>query len=99
MRAKRWRRSRRSVRRALRGDDMPPMQPDTPESLRAVTRRFLDAWRSEHGDFTRPDNWMRGFDPAFSRRLSELNLIGLTWPVAYGGRGLGNVARLAVTEE
>jgi len=78
---------------------MSRIKPDTPESLRAVTRRFLDAWRSEYGDFTRPDNWMRGFEPTFSRGLSELNLIGLSWPVAYGGRGLGNVARLAVTEE
>jgi alkylation response protein AidB-like acyl-CoA dehydrogenase len=74
-------------------------QQDSPESLRVVTRQFLDTWRTEHGDFTRPDNWMRGFDPDFSRGLSELNLIGLTWPVEYGGRGLGNVARLAVTEE
>jgi acyl-CoA dehydrogenase len=42
---------------------------------------------------------MRGFDQEFSRGLSALGLIGLTWPREYGGRGLSNVARLAVTEE
>jgi alkylation response protein AidB-like acyl-CoA dehydrogenase len=45
------------------------------------------------------DAWMRGHDPAFTTRLAEAGLIGLTWPAELGGRGAGAVDRLVVTEE
>ncbi|MFC5745299.1 acyl-CoA dehydrogenase family protein [Actinomadura rugatobispora] len=65
------------------------------ERVRALTARWRDTGRYE----PRPDNWMRGFDPEFSAALAAAGLIGLTWPVEYGGAALRNVDRLAVTEE
>jgi alkylation response protein AidB-like acyl-CoA dehydrogenase len=69
------------------------------EGIRANVRDLVAEWRAA-GQFTpRTDNWMRGFDPAFSKRLSALGLIGMTWPKAYGGGGRSHVERLAATEE
>jgi alkylation response protein AidB-like acyl-CoA dehydrogenase len=65
------------------------------EAVRALTARWREAGRYE----PRSDNWMRGFDPAFSRELARLGLIGMTWPKQYGGAGRSHVERLAVTEE
>jgi acyl-CoA dehydrogenase len=73
-------------------------QRDVP-ALRREVRLLTERWRSAGSYVPRSDNWLRGFDPAFSKELARLGLIGLTWPVAYGGGGLGNLARLAVTEE
>jgi len=69
------------------------------DQVRATVRGLVAEWR-EAGRFTpRTDNWMRGFDLDFSKRLSELGLIGMTWPAAYGGGERSNVERLAATEE
>lgn len=46
----------------------------------------------------RSDAWLRSPDAAFSKELATRGLIGMTWPAPFG-RGLGNVHRLAVTEE
>jgi alkylation response protein AidB-like acyl-CoA dehydrogenase len=69
------------------------------QELRLQVRELLDEWRE--GDRYQPqsDSWLRGFNPAFSKALAGLGLIGITWPTKHGGRGLSNVARLAVTEE
>lgn len=46
----------------------------------------------------RARSWM-GHDPAFSRRLGEAGLLGLTLPEEYGGGGRGPFARFVVVEE
>lgn len=72
---------------------------ETTDQARATVRGLVAEWR-DAGRFTpRTDNWMRGFDLDFSKRLSELGLIGMTWPTAYGGGERSNVERLAATEE
>jgi acyl-CoA dehydrogenase len=68
-------------------------------SLRVEVRDLLAEWRAQGRYEPRCDNWLRGFDPDFSKTLASKGLIGITWPIRYGGRGLPNVARLAVTEE
>jgi alkylation response protein AidB-like acyl-CoA dehydrogenase len=47
----------------------------------------------------RCDAWMRGHDTAFSARLADRGLIGVSWPREYGGRGASSVERLVITEE
>ncbi|MET7400372.1 acyl-CoA dehydrogenase family protein [Dactylosporangium sp. NPDC005572] len=61
-------------------------------------RQLIASWRAD-GTATRCDNWMRGYDPAFSKALAGLGVIGMTWPRKYGGGERSNVERLAVTEE
>ena len=68
-------------------------------ALRRQVRELTGRWRAEGRYVPRNDSWLRGFDLEFSRELARLGLIGLTWPAEYGGRGLPNVARAAVTEE
>lgn len=46
----------------------------------------------------RARSWM-GFDTAFSRKLGEAGLLGLTLPTEYGGAGRGPFARFVVVEE
>ncbi len=71
----------------------------SPGELRQQVRELTGRWRAEGRYVPRNDSWLRGFDLEFSRELAALGLIGLTWPVEFGGRGLPSVARLAVTEE
>jgi alkylation response protein AidB-like acyl-CoA dehydrogenase len=71
----------------------------SPAQLRQQVRELTGRWRAEGRYVPRNDSWLRGFSLEFSRELAALGLIGLTWPAACGGRGLSNVARLAVTEE
>src|SRR5271156_4089421 len=47
----------------------------------------------------RSDCWLRSFDLEFSRELAARGLIGITWPVEFGGGGLDARSRLVVTEE
>jgi acyl-CoA dehydrogenase len=68
-------------------------------ALRREVRELTASWRAAGRYEPRSDNWLRGFDLEFSRELARRGLIGLTWPREYGGAGLPNVARLAVTEE
>lgn len=67
--------------------------------LREQVRTLLNEWNDAGRYEARSDSWLRGFDPSFSKALADLGLIGITWPTVHGGRGLSNVARLAVTEE
>ncbi|HTW03261.1 MAG TPA: acyl-CoA dehydrogenase family protein [Streptosporangiaceae bacterium] len=75
------------------------MKPADIAALRRQVRELTGRWRAENRYVPRNDSWLRGFDLTFSRELAALGLIGLTWPVSCGGRGLPNVARAAVTEE
>lgn len=45
------------------------------------------------------DNWLSGFDPAFSRRVGARGWIGMTWPAEYGGGGRTARERFVVLEE
>ena len=45
------------------------------------------------------DQWLAGWDPAFSRRLAERGWIGMAFPEKYGGSAEGALARFVVTEE
>lgn len=67
--------------------------------LRASVRTLAQSWFQESGTKPLVDPWLRGFEPDFSKRLSEAGLVGISWPVQYGGGGQSNTARLAVTEE
>jgi acyl-CoA dehydrogenase len=70
----------------------------TPEDLRAEVRELCDTWSAAGRYEPRSDSWLRSPDAEFSKELASRGLIGMTWPAPYG-RGLGNVHRLAVTEE
>lgn len=66
----------------------------TTAQLRAEVRALCAGW-----DYVpRCDSWLRSPDVAFSKELAARGLIGMTWPAPYG-RGLGQLHRLAVTEE
>jgi acyl-CoA dehydrogenase len=67
--------------------------------LRASVRQFLRTDREEFGWQPSVDSWLRGWDEAFSARLGEVGLLGLTIPQRYGGRGLSHLHRYVVTEE
>ncbi len=67
-------------------------------ALREEAAAFLAA-EAEAGSFTPTvNNWLTGFDRGFSKRVAARGWIGLTWPERYGGRGLGYVDRMALTE-
>jgi acyl-CoA dehydrogenase len=68
-------------------------------TLRSAVREFLVADRETFGWTPAVDCWLSSWDTAFSIRLGEAGLIGLTIPVEYGGRGLGFLHRYVVTEE
>lgn len=73
----------------------------TPEQdkFREEVRDFLegeikqDLWEPEI------DAWIMGYDPKFTKRLSDKGWIGLTWPKEYGGAGRSFIDRLILTEE
>jgi alkylation response protein AidB-like acyl-CoA dehydrogenase len=45
------------------------------------------------------DAWIMGYDPNFTKRVSQKGWIGLTWPKEYGGGGKAFIDRLILTEE
>lgn len=69
------------------------------EQLRVAIRQFLEADEAQHGWRPAVDAWLSGWDADFSRRLGVAGFLGLTVPIAYGGRGLGYLHRYVVTEE
>ena len=79
-------------------DTLCAMEPGLAE-LRASVREFLRADREKFGWQPSVDSWLRGWDEAFSARLGEAGLLGLTIPQRYGGRGLGHLHRYVVNEE
>jgi alkylation response protein AidB-like acyl-CoA dehydrogenase len=67
-------------------------------ALRDDVSGFLAA-EAEAGEFTPTVNaWLTGFDRSFSKKVAARGWIGLTWPERYGGKGLGYVDRMALTE-
>lgn len=67
--------------------------------LRASIRDFLRSDRDEFGWEPAVDSWLSRWDAEFSARLGDAGFLGLTTPVAYGGRGLGHLHRYVVSEE
>jgi alkylation response protein AidB-like acyl-CoA dehydrogenase len=76
---------------------------DTPEQaeFRARAREWLAAHRDEapprsgsHED----EAWI-GARRAWQRRLAEAGLAGVTWPVEYGGQGLGPIEQVTANQE
>ncbi|MET8987009.1 acyl-CoA dehydrogenase family protein [Nonomuraea wenchangensis] len=67
--------------------------------VRRTTRELVGAWLRA-GRFTPAcDAWLRGYDLGFTRAMAEHGLIGISWPVEYGGGGGSARSRLVVTEE
>ncbi len=66
--------------------------------LRDVAREFLsEQCPPEHARKMFDDP--RGYDPQIYRRMADLGLLGLPFPEAYGGTGLGMVEQAIVLEE
>jgi alkylation response protein AidB-like acyl-CoA dehydrogenase len=68
-------------------------------ALRQQVRELTDSWLAAERYTPRSDCWLRSFDHEFSRELAARGLIGITWPVEFGGGGLDARSRLVVTEE
>jgi acyl-CoA dehydrogenase len=68
-------------------------------ALREQVRELTASWLAAGRYTPRSDCWLRSFDLAFSRELAARGLIGITWPVEFGGGGLDARSRLVVTEE
>ncbi|WP_338425189.1 acyl-CoA dehydrogenase family protein [Sphingopyxis kveilinensis] len=71
--------------------------PQEDEALRLAIRAIADTAATAPADI-RARSWS-GFDRAFSRRLGDAGLLGLTLPERYGGGGRGPFARFVVVEE
>lgn len=67
--------------------------------LRGCARDFLSRDSAEYGWVPAVDGWLASWDEAFSARLGDAGLLGLTIPSQYGGRGLGHLHRYVVNEE
>jgi hypothetical protein len=68
-------------------------------ALRAQVRRFLREEIESERFVPDIDNWMHGFDPAFSARLATRGWVGMTIPRHYGGHERTPVERFAVISE
>ncbi|WDO10701.1 acyl-CoA dehydrogenase family protein [Streptomyces murinus] len=67
--------------------------------LRGEVRDFLAEERARGTALGRPDSWLTGWDPDFSRRLAGRGWVGMALPPRYGGGGRGFAARVVVIEE
>ena len=67
--------------------------------FRASIRQYLDADRERFGWHPAVDSWLACWDVDFSARLGNAGFLGLTIPLAYGGRALTHLHRYVVTEE
>jgi alkylation response protein AidB-like acyl-CoA dehydrogenase len=76
---------------------------DTPEQ--AAYRERARAWLDEHAGQAPPRNGSYEDTAyidarrAWQRRLAEAGLAGVTWPVEYGGQGLGPIEQVTVNQE
>lgn len=66
-------------------------------NLRKEVRAFVAG--SGVTPYAKVDAWMRAFDPTFTEAAGRAGLIGISWPVEFGGRGATNLERLIATEE
>ncbi|MFK0292709.1 acyl-CoA dehydrogenase family protein [Streptomyces sp. NPDC090442] len=73
--------------------------PPEARKLRQEVRDFLAEERAAGTILGRPDSWLTGWDPAFTRRLAERGWVGMALPQEYGGGGRGNLERYVVIEE
>lgn len=62
-------------------------------------REFLARARATGSYTPRPDAWLSGVSPEFTRELGRRGWIGLNWPTRYGGRDRPELERYAITEE
>lgn len=72
--------------------------PQEDEALREIARALATEAVSPMSLALRARSW-QGYDPAFSKRMGEAGLLGLTIPKQYGGQGRGPFARFVVVEE
>ena len=72
--------------------------PPEDEALRPQVRALAQEAVASLPLEQRARTWM-GHDAAFSRKLGEAGLLGLTLPTEYGGGGRGPFARFVVVEE
>ncbi|GAA4641673.1 acyl-CoA dehydrogenase family protein [Pontixanthobacter gangjinensis] len=72
--------------------------PQDDEDLRPLVRQIAADAVVDLPMDQRARSWS-GFDAAFSRKLGEAGLLGLTIPEQYGGGGRGPFARFVVVEE
>jgi alkylation response protein AidB-like acyl-CoA dehydrogenase len=95
------------ARRTAAGDTVDPVtafeeltvsEPELTEP-RASVRDFLRSDRAEFGWQPTVDTWLLRWDEAFSARLGDAGLLGLTIPTVYGGQGRSHLQRYVVTEE
>ena len=80
---------------------VPPVVVEGPElgALRREVREFL-AGKVASGSFTPGvDTWLTLWDRPFTRELAERGWVGMTIPIAHGGRGRTFLERFVVTEE
>jgi acyl-CoA dehydrogenase len=75
------------------------MLPPALQALRRDVRLFLTEDIKAGRLAPHCDQWLAGWDPAFSRRLAARGWIGMAFPVEYGGSAAGALARFVVTEE
>jgi acyl-CoA dehydrogenase len=73
--------------------------PERLVDLRHEVRVFLSEEIAEGRITPHCDQWLAGWDPAFSRRLGERGWLGMAFPREYGGSAEGALARFVVTEE
>ncbi len=80
---------------------MDPSFPPEADEFRAEVREFLAqhlpaGWRGL-GALGRDE--AEAFTTTWRRTLAEHRMIGITWPVEYGGRGLGKLHQVVLAEE
>lgn len=77
----------------------PVSMPESATALRREVQEFLRAERQTGGFEPKPDSWLSGYSPEFTRKLAERGWIGMTWPREYGGCERSNLERFVVAEE
>jgi len=80
-------------------DVQPVTLPPTLHALRRDVRAFLAGETAAGRLVPHCDQWLAGWDPAFSRRLGARGWIGMAFPAQYGGSAAGALARFVLTEE
>ena len=76
----------------------PPELPEGAAALREEVRAFLDEALRDVPLRERALSW-DAYNPQFSRRMGAAGLIGLSFPVEYGGGGRTQLERFVVLEE
>ena len=68
-------------------------------ALRGEVRNFLAEFQNFERFAPKSDGWVSSWNPEFSRALADRGLLGMSIPVAYGGRGRSPIERHVVVEE